>query len=1175
MKRVILKKTTKLLLLCFTLTLAAFSFALVGCGQSGDSEGTFPATVGDLYIKQGDSTFDFEKGLPDGVTIDCSKVNVDTIGTYEIVYKKDGKTTKKTAFVFGMPVFSKDGGAVKKSYDVSYKQANEMDFFDANTFGIIAKDSFDNAVEIAAQMDRNYIGDYGNYEVKYSATDLAGNTAVIDVTYNVSGATAPTVSIAGKVDVADNEINIMVPLTEPEQNSLYLYVDGKYIEFSQYEKDGESITLSTEIFREDLLAGKSDFELKIDTAEWYVKTNINFRDEKPLVYDKPVFDGRAYMQAESITLPVPQKLMPQNFRFEYEIRGGDCVIEVTNGGETVTLTNRDGGVLSTGNYTFTIKGVRDEEVVRTDTADFKILTKDEYADTYVRDVARLDSAENNTGLRAKNDSFITFAYDESMGAYKVTPLKNTQSHENSVMVEGDSETYTKLKDGCDLFTYLAFNMYFSAPGSENGIMFFVATEDGKNTSHGYWFSSELTYTRADNNMKLENYLAVQSGVWYTIYIQTGGLMTEVPGGYDFFDQAICEGNDSNSAYWVKNIRFEKEIPKYVESKIAANNYIYEVSDTAYRLPEKLGETPTLMGPSGNISLESGTFTMREPGEYTATGNGHTVKFTVYTAENFKKQIAPLNSDQFDYAIAANNADYATFTFDAEKNAYKVHHVKPDNDANNAIVLLLGTDICDKMTTGCEDYTYLAMDMYFTAEQAAGMIWWMALEDKSQSQHSWHYGQVNYVDMETRVQAESFESVQAGKWYTVYIQTGGLLKQYGKKWFISQKTTEGENSDYWVKNIRFEEGIDAVPPTPPVKPEKFIAALTSEQTDNAFAAANKEFATFTFDTAKSAYKVTHLQADSEYNNAVIVNAETEAYNRIVAGCGEYEYIVMDMYFSVDQAGGNVWHMNTGNADSPYYRSWFGEIKYLDLETGSVCNDYTEVKANRWYSVYVPATGFAMNFGTRYWFVSQVQTEGAHHDYWLKNIRFEEGINTELYNKIVASLTSEQSELTTNSEYAEFTFDAEKSAYHWKPIQVNSDDMNAIVMSTSSVAYNKIVAGCESYSYLAMDMYFTAEKAAGMMWWMAVESGDPTYHGHYFGQVVYVDTETGIAAQDYLSVSAGKWYTVYIQTGGLTKNHGNQWFISQRASDNANHDFWIKNIRFENTIQTAQTSEGEKI
>lgn len=792
--------------------LAVMSVCAFAACDSGGSDAKFTATVSDLYIRQGDSSFDFEKNLPEGVTIDASAVKIDTVGVYTVTYRQGEATQEKSAYVFGIPEMTRDGAALADSYDLSYKQAREMDFMDAAQFGIAAEDSFGDSLTIAVSMDKAFLGEYGEYEVQYSASDLAGNTVTETVVYTVSGETPPAISFNG-ADVADDTVTVNAALSAEEQNSLFLYVDDVYVDMENYTKSDAEIVIDASVFHKALYnPEKRTFRLKLDTDEWYSVVELTFTDAKPLEYDAPSFDGRSYRQTETLELPVPERLKPQDFHFEYEVSGPAGALTVTpsdNG--TVVIANEAGGLLAQGDYTFTVKGMRGDAETRKDEAAFRVLSDAAYKDEYIKYVAALDSADSSDGLRAKDDTVVSFSYDDAMGAYKVEPLVHRNDGTNSIMVDSTSEAYTKIAEGCDMFTYLAFDMYFTAPGTQNGIRYYMATEAGDPNFHGYWFTTELTYTRTDNNLKVGNYLDLQANTWYTIYIQTGGLVWEVPGGYDFFAQNMEADVETNSTYYVKNIRFEDAIPEFVESKEVGNNYVYEVNGVdLYSLPESLGGNCTLQGPTGEIDLGAGnTFLIADAGEYTATGDGGTIKFTVYEPEDFKKIVAPLVSDQHEYAIAAGNAEFATFAFDPDMGAYKYTPLKKNEDDTNSVIVPIGTDVYNKLNAGCGEYTYLAMDMYFTADEAGHLMWWVSTADGS-TYHGYWFSQVIYVETETGVQATDYLSVTGGKWYTVYLQAGGLDTQYTSvsyRLFSQRSDEEGNHSPLWVKNIRFTDEIE--------------------------------------------------------------------------------------------------------------------------------------------------------------------------------------------------------------------------------------------------------------------------------------------------------------------------------------------------------------------------------
>ena len=177
------------------------------------------------------------------------------------------------------------------------------------------------------------------------------------------------------------------------------------------------------------------------------------------------------------------------------------------------------------------------------------------------------------------------------------------------------------------------------------------------------------------------------------------------------------------------------------------------------------------------------------------------------------------------------------------------------------------------------------------------------------------------------------------------------------------------------------------------------------------------------------------------------------------------------------------------------------------------------------------------------------------------------------RVIATLTEDGADSngeikSQDTNYSTFAFDAEKSAYKWTPtglMDVNTSTLNAITVRIGSETANKIDAGCEKYTYLAMDMCFSSADIEEMIWWMATEDKTKAaVYGRDSSVLIIVDMQTKTSL-DYMAVEAGKWYTVYLQTGGLYEQFGQKWFISQgAASDGLCHEFWLKNIRFADEV-----------
>ena len=249
---------------------------------------------------------------------------------------------------------------------------------------------------------------------------------------------------------------------------------------------------------------------------------------------------------------------------------------------------------------------------------------------------------------------------------------------------------------------------------------------------------------------------------------------------------------------------------YVIKDNAVNNGIYAADGELYALPDFGEEKPeyTVTGPSGEKTVKNGNkVALDEAGIYTAVMGANTVTFSAFSSENYDKAVAPLAFSQTDYSIRSGNTEYATFEYDAEKDAYKVTPVKAPTNDENSITVDIDSPEYEKIASGCDTYTYLAMDMCFS-ETAEDMMFWMALEDGSIPQHAYFYGELKFVNSGTGASV-SFSEVKADRWYTVYMQTGGLstLDTYTSYKLFNQRANNIVNSVYWVKNIRFENDID--------------------------------------------------------------------------------------------------------------------------------------------------------------------------------------------------------------------------------------------------------------------------------------------------------------------------------------------------------------------------------
>ena len=460
---------------------------------------------------------------------------------------------------------------------------------------------------------------------------------------------------------------------------------------------------------------------------------------------------------------------------EYEVVGPNGAVEVLNGNKIV--------LKDAGEYTATMGD---------NTVKFAVYSKEAYAKV----IAPLNSDQSAKAISANDKNVVSCNYDATMDAYKVEPIQHVGDRSNLITVAKDSVEYTKMAAGFGVYSYLAVDMYFThAPGTS--FLFWLSTKGGAYPI-GMWFGELKIYDQTTKTVV--SYDQAVANRWYTFYIDTAGFNEDPTATRcKFITQDAIDG--LNYTYYMKDIRFENQIGV---ATTVENGYIYNVNDTIAL--DKYGAL-TLTDPSGNVvtANANGSYTLAVSGEYTVQGNGKTIKFRAMTEAEKAKMIAPLTSEQYAGTIVAANPSVADFAFDATMGAYKVTPLKHVNDDNNGIKVADSATLT-KIADGCEKYTYFAMDMYFSQAPGTTMMFWMDTETGARPTQVW-YGEMQIFDANGNAVAKDANGVpmlEAGQWYTFYMQTGGL--NFYNFLFSQRLDANNLNYAYWVKDIRFADSI---------------------------------------------------------------------------------------------------------------------------------------------------------------------------------------------------------------------------------------------------------------------------------------------------------------------------------------------------------------------------------
>ncbi len=541
--------------------LLACCFACDNLPEKPD-DGTSPeeelsAICPDLHVKVDDSTFDFLSYAPEGVTIEYENVYLNVAGAQKIYYVRDGVRIEKTIYIYGAPLMKKDNADVSESYELSYFDANSLDFLDATDVGIVATDYFGTQLNVTANSTNAYAGEYGTYVYTYTATDRVGNVITKTVSYVITGETAPTVTPA-QFDVIDDTATVNVSLTQDEQNSLLIYLDGEYVPASNYTVSNSGI-----VFDGAYLSQLFDdtANLRIATARWYVDTTVTMVDNADPVFDDLTIKDYIYESGETITLPVPQKTYDkQSFTFGYEVLGSATITATIGENNTVILTNSLGGAIPAGEYTLKVNGLRGSEVKVTKQAPFTVLSTDDWN----RTIAPTNTDQFLGDFEAGHNIWAQVVFDSEMNAYKVQRTEGNEEQDiidgySGIRVKNNTEVLNKITDNIGNYEYFVMDIYLTAQiGVDfNAIVWNVATKETSTSTTQFYLEEMKVYNESEEVLSgtIERFPKEQ---WLTVYIGVAGeehsnrIINDNSGGCNIMYMQYT-GEQTFSPYYVRNI----------------------------------------------------------------------------------------------------------------------------------------------------------------------------------------------------------------------------------------------------------------------------------------------------------------------------------------------------------------------------------------------------------------------------------------------------------------------------------------------------------------------------------------------------------------------------------------------------------------------------------------------
>ena len=298
---------------------------------AGDPEGQYTITVPNdrINIKQGETSYDFLTGVTaskDGISeypvfADTSETDLSVPGKQAVTYRAGATEKTVDVFVYGeIQVTDTSGG---DPIEVPWYTFEESVY----TQGLTVTDYFGETLTPALSQDipDTAFGDYGriaagNYEIKFTAQDIVGNTKEITRTVQID---APDINVSEvSVDLADLELDD-VDATGFELTQLVAVYDSAgsaLVKETDYTLSDNKFIFTANYIEE--LIGETGLVLHFNFENGYADPSLIILDaESPAFTVSHSLNGKYYLTEKEIPLPEADRAdgSLQQISFRYTI----------------------------------------------------------------------------------------------------------------------------------------------------------------------------------------------------------------------------------------------------------------------------------------------------------------------------------------------------------------------------------------------------------------------------------------------------------------------------------------------------------------------------------------------------------------------------------------------------------------------------------------------------------------------------------------------------------------------------------------------------------------------------------------------------------------------------------------------------------------------------------------
>ena len=500
------------------------------------------------------------------VTLDLEGADLTKPGRYLITYKAGDNVKREAVYLYGDISFQINGQNLEgDKLEIPFATAiTSLHFAKIAT----ATDSFGN--EIVATLVEGDMFDYavGEYTVKYSATDKAGQTVEKTVTYTVTSDIEMTVQSGVSVKYEQESVNFKVDLDG--EKDVWLMANGGLVSITDYLVTEKGLELKASYYR-TLAPGENT--LKICSVNGSTEFTFTVVDTgKPLftfdsIYKTNIIAGNAAVYE----MPKAQ-IMGHEYSYTFKVTKDGVTYKAQQVGDSILFTTSSGKNLTPGIYDITVTATNKADTSKKTTIkrDFRIYTNQAEIDGWAFWHSPAHVSMVNVDLSDDGYYRTSYKYDaKSPGSW------NTRMQWNGAAKE--------------TFQSVTFDFYVYSLGIaevENGPVKYVGKKDKASIpfSASTMSGEGIAMMFYDMNGKVVNKDELMMNTWYTVKLD----MSEFK-------------NEKTDIYWANGVSNKWQVGMYITEM---HFWAYEGSGTQNVFRDE-AKTATIQRNGGKSSFTSG------------------------------------------------------------------------------------------------------------------------------------------------------------------------------------------------------------------------------------------------------------------------------------------------------------------------------------------------------------------------------------------------------------------------------------------------------------------------------------------------------------------------------------------------------------------------------------------